>query len=202
MKKSVTNTKRIFTSFFLILFFSTNIFSQNRTFGIFKTSEDYSNKNLSMVLHCDSVRAKIKLHHFFCKNYIDVIQNENKFRFSKDSIFGYRDCNQNDFRFNHNSEKEYQILENKAIVIYSALVSVASTTGKTKTLELTYFFSITLKGEIFPLAILNLKKAFPDNLKFHDKLDVEFGDGTSISTYDIEHKMYKVNFLLNQSITN
>ena len=52
-------------------------------------------------------------------------------------------------------------------------------------------------GIIFCSKLLNhenLKKAFPDNHKFHDGLDASF-KGKDISAYDAFHKMFKVNHL-------
>jgi len=101
----------------------------------------------------------------------------------KDSTFGYRDCKQNDYRFYREYDHEYQILETKSIIS-------------------SYFFSTTLNSEILPLTVANLKRTFPGNLKFHDKLNTEFNGATDIAVYDNEHKMYKVNYLLSQTTAN
>ncbi|MGZ4056891.1 MAG: hypothetical protein ACXVPY_05530 [Bacteroidia bacterium] len=187
----------------LILFFSQISIAQNTSSisgsGIYMNWQDYKNDNLSYIINCDSSSGKIRLNHFLSKNYIEVIQEEKKTRLSKDSIFGYRDCKQNDYRFFKNNDEEFLIKENKAIVIYISDVPVTTSTGKAINLVPRYFFSAGLNSEIFPLTIINLKKAFPDNLKFHDMLDLEFNSIKDISAYDEIHKMYKVNFLLTQS---
>jgi hypothetical protein len=48
----------------------------------------------------------------------------------------------------------------------------------------------------------NLKKAFPDNHKFHDALDATFREDKELANYDEFHKMYKVNHLLEMSAKN
>ncbi len=189
----------------LSLFTFFNLPAQNKILaeqgGIFLTWQDYQSNNLSILCNCNSSSDKIILHHFFSKNYVDVIKGNEKIRLSKDSIYGYRDCKRSDYRFYKEYDKEYRIEENKSIVIYSALKSVLSSTGKTSEFVPHYFFSTSLNSEIFSLSILNLKRAFPDTIKFHDMLDVTFGDGSSISMYDHEHGMYKVNYLLSKLVT-
>src|SRR5262250_782742 len=63
----------------------------------------------------------------------------------------------------------YQIVEAKALYIYSLDVLVRKGTS-----EKAYFFSVGPNGDVLPLTILNLKKAFPDNHTFHDLLDMSF----------------------------
>ena len=193
------------TIFFILLLFSSQILFAQHTnsaskSGIYVNWQDYKNGKLSYLFNCDSPSEKIKLNHFLSKNYIDVIQVEKKIRLSKDSIFGYRDCEQKDHRFFFNNDEEFLIVENKTIIIYVSDVPVIASTGKVIQLIPTCFFSTTLNSEILPLTINNLKRAFPNNLQFHDLLDVEFYGVKDISGYDTIHNMYKVNFLLSQSI--
>jgi hypothetical protein len=89
---------------------------------------------------------------------------------------------------------QYQIIEAKAVYIYSLDVLV-----RKGTTEKTYFFSVGPKGDVLPLTILNLKKAFPDNHAFHDLLDMTFKHDSDLTKYDEFHKMYKVNRLLEAS---
>src|SRR5437868_3647561 len=113
--------KTLYLIFFLLLF-STCVSAQNKICGIYKSEQDYKNAALSYVINCDSAAGKIKLHHFLSKNYIDIIDHKGKTKLFKDSIFGYRDCKQNEYRFYKSYEKEYRIIENGPIVIYSAYI--------------------------------------------------------------------------------
>ena len=192
--------KKLIITFVLLTTTAVELLAQKPNGGIYKTYQDYQIGIPSIVCNCNT--DKIKLNHFFAKNYIDVINHGKKLRFNKNSLFGYRDCKQNDFRFFNERDKEYKIVENKSIVIYVADFAVISSSGKTRELIPKYFFSTSLTSAIQPLTVLNLKKAFPDNLKFHDLLDIAFGDGTSISVYDMENKMFKINFLLSKSNLN
>jgi hypothetical protein len=59
-----------------------------------------------------------------------------------------------------------------------------------------YSFSVGPDGEIIRLTLENLKQVFPDNHRFHDLLDANFGSGQKLEEYDEFHKMFKVNRLL------
>ena len=87
--------------------------------------------------------------------------------------------------------ERYQILESKDLYIYSTDVVVRKGAS-----EKAFFFSVGSTGEILPLTIVNLKKAFPDNHRFHDGLDMTFKDNSQLTKYDDFHKMFKVNRLL------
>lgn len=192
--------KVIRTLFFLIVLNAGRLLAQNNNFGVYYNYEDYKAGKVSLAGNCNS-SDKIKLHHSFSCKYVDVVQDGKKYRFSKDSIFGYRDCKQNDYRFYKKRDKEYEIVENKSIVIYVADAAITSANGKAREFIKKYFFSTSITSPILPLTINNLKRAFPANIKFHNLLDMEFYSRTDVSVFDSTHKMYKVNFLLSQSIT-
>src|SRR5262245_21976314 len=85
----------------------------------------------------------------------------------------------------------YQIVEAKTLYIYFLDVIVRKGAS-----EKAYFFSVGPTGDVLPLTILNLKKAFPDNHAFHDFLDMAFKHDSDLTKYDDFHKMFKVNRLL------
>jgi hypothetical protein len=85
----------------------------------------------------------------------------------------------------------YEILEARTIYIYSTDVLVRKGTS-----EKEFYFSVGPEGDIQPLTILNLKKAFPNNHTFHDYLDMTFNHDSDLTKYDNFHKMFKVNRLL------
>jgi hypothetical protein len=86
---------------------------------------------------------------------------------------------------------KYQIIEARDLYIYTFDVIVRKGAS-----EKTYFFSVGQNGDVQPLTILNLKKAFPDNHAFHDLLDMSFKHDSDLTKYDDFHKMFKVNRLL------
>lgn len=169
--------------------------------GVYMTSGDYNKGTISLSFDCKS-SGKIKLHHFFAGRHVDIIADGKKTKLNKDSIFGYHNCKNEDYRFYKTYDEEFLIRENKGIVIYSSYVRVPSSNMKENKVEMKYFFSKTINSEIMPLTILNLKRAFPDNSKFHDMLEMEFGGGESLVAYSVTDKMYKINVLFNQSNLN
>lgn len=189
----------IHTLFVLIALNAGRLLAQNNNFGVYNNYEDYKIGKVTLACKCNS-SDKIKLNHFFSKNHIALIKDGKNYRFSKDSIFGYRDCKQNDYRFYKERDKEYKIVENKSIVIYVADVALTSANGKAREFVKKYFFSTSLTSPILPLDATNLKRAFPDNLKLHSLLDLDFYSESDIAGYDTIHKTYKVNFLLSQTI--
>ena len=87
--------------------------------------------------------------------------------------------------------ERYEILDANVLHIYSTTVLVRKGAA-----DKAYFFSVGATGDILPLTIVNLKKAFPNNHKFHDSLDMMFRSDSSLNKYDDFHKMFKVNRLL------
>jgi hypothetical protein len=193
--------KRTISVFFLLAMAAVKLPGQNYDYGLYKSWQDYKRGTLLCALNPDSSKDKIKLHHLLSGRYIDLKRSGKRYRYAKDSIFGYSDEQQHHYRFYKSYDKEYLILENGTITIYLADISVRSSYGKNTKSIPTYFFSKELNSEILPLTILNLKRAFPDDLKFHNMLDMEFGGGEPLSAYSAADTMYKVNLLLTKSKT-
>jgi len=163
--------------------------------GVFKTSKDYMTNKINPA-------EKINLNHLFSGHYINVIEDGKEVRYCKDSIFGYKDAKGRDYRFYKVYNDEYRILENQNMVIYMIFSPTHTPKGIAQPMMPYFYFSITLNSDILPLTIINLKKAYPDNLKFHDLLDQEFGTGIPLSFYDTQNKTYRVNYILSESLNN
>jgi hypothetical protein len=88
-------------------------------------------------------------------------------------------------------KKQYEILDTSYLYIYSTNVIV-----RKAAVEKAYFFSKGATGELLPLTITNLKKAFPANHNFHDSLDMMFRSDSGLTRWDEFHNMFKVNRLL------
>lgn len=59
-----------------------------------------------------------------------------------------------------------------------------------------YFFTTKSSDVLMALSKANLKKAFPANHAFHDAIDANFDSEAELIKYDDFHKMYKLNWLL------
>jgi hypothetical protein len=156
--------------------------------GIYLTADDYKNGRLRSESDCDSPGHKVELHDILNKPYIHVTHGGETRKYLKSDIYGFRTCDGRDYRFVGNGE--YQILESKEVSILSFEVS----RGRSR--SHTYFFSVGAGGEVLPLTLQNLKRAFPNNHVFHDALDATFRADDELTRYDTFHKMFKVNRLL------
>ena len=160
--------------------------------GVYLTAADYEATQLSFQGVCGSAAHKLELHDVLNKPYVDVTHDHEKRRYPKTDLFGFRACDGRDYRFGGNLE--YQILEAKALYIYARETSEAR--GKTFNTRRDYYFSVGPEGKIMALTLDNLKRAFPDNHRFHDSLDMMFTAGQDLAAYDEFHRMFKVNRLL------
>lgn len=165
-----------------------------RTSGIYLNAADYQHAQLTSEGDCKSRTHSIELHDVLNKPFIDVTHGNDRHRYLKSELFGFRSCDGADYRFVGN--KEYQIIEAKALYIYRTVAS--ETRGKGSTQVATYYFSVGGAGDVLALTALNLKQAFPGNHMFHDSLDAAFPRG-GLEQYDDFHKMFRVNHLLEAS---
>ena len=163
----------------------------SKTSGVYLTAGDYQSGRLSFEGDCESEAHKLELHDVLHKSYIHVTHETEKRRFEKSELFGFRACDGHDYRFAANLE--HQILEARELYIYSRDVYVSH--GRGRHTVRGYFFSAGADGPVLALTKENLKKTFPDNLKFHEALDAAFGAKQKLSEYDETQKMFKVNEL-------
>ncbi len=163
-----------------------------KTSGVYLTAADYKDGRLAFEGDCKSKAHRLNLHDILNKPYIDVTHESEKRRYSKSDLFGFRSCEGSDYRFSSNLE--YQILESKDLYIYGMETYISH--GRVRSKVMDYFFSVGQDGPILLVTLENLKHAFPDNHRFHDLLDANFGRGQNIGEYDELHKMFKINRLL------
>jgi hypothetical protein len=187
------------TIYGIIIFWSASLFGQGNNpnqSGIYLTSSDFESNKLSYMIICDSSSHKINTHEILEKSHLDIYHEGQKYTLNKNEVYGFRLCNDQTFRFYNN--KELLIKEKNRIYIYVTKVSIPS--GKKIETKDEYYFSVGATNNVIELNINNLKRAFPDNHKFHDLLDSFFKDETDIAIYDTYHKIHKINHLLEQSL--
>ncbi len=124
--------------------------AQTTVTGIYLSAADYINNKVSFETSLDN-KTKIKLNTFVNKPYITIINNGKETRLSKDSIFGYSDSKQINFRYNKEDKRFYKIIENKVKVVYSTAVPVLTPKGNALQLTTRYYYSNTLTSAILPL---------------------------------------------------
>jgi len=163
--------------------------------GLFRTAEGFRQNQVLLGIDCQSEKHRIRLHEFIGKPFVTVIHSGQSYQFSKDSLFGYRDCEGQAYRFVTTNE-HYPIINPAEPVLIYKLVQppIAKVPGYTK-----LYFSKDASSPVEVLTLANLKNAFPQNHPFHDRLDAQFGNGGDLSAYDAMHRMTKINWLLKES---
>jgi hypothetical protein len=192
MKRKIAYFTSVLAGVFIFYGSSTVANAASRTSGVYLTAADYQSERISFPGECKSKEHRLELHDILNKPYIDVTHDAEKKRYSKDELFGFRACDGRDYRFS--AKLEYKIVEAKALYVYSR--DEQETYGKGSRTIVRYYFSAGSNGPILPFSLENLKKAVPDNHKFHDLLDSNFSAGQNLEEYDSFHKMFKVNRLL------
>ena len=160
--------------------------------GVYLTAEDYAHGALTGGGTCDA-SFKVALHDIASKPYIDVTRGSEKKRYAKDSVFGVRLCDGQDYRLV--SSHLYRILEAKALYIYG--VERPVTQGKGFRVVPAYYFSSGAKGDVLPLTLDNLHRVYATNHRFIDSLDRVWE--REIAEYDAYHQQFKVARLLAES---
>jgi hypothetical protein len=162
--------------------------------GLYRSADDFRHHRLTLAVDCKTATHKLRLHEFSGKPIMTVIHGGKPYQVAKDSLFGFRDCDGRDYRFASNNQ-HYPILNpGEELLIYKVeQAAVGKNPGYVR-----LFFSPTAAAPIQPLTLLAVKKAFPDNHRFHDLLDAQFQSG-DLTAYDAMHHMTKINWLLRQS---
>ncbi len=177
-----------------LLAISLNAYAKSES-GIYMNVADFKNSKLTYDISCTN-GDKIHVHDFFWNmSTIRVVDDGKKCTLKKSDLYGYRDCNNDVYRFYNNME--YRIAETGNIYIYVQKESTAQNKNN-KVIDV-YYFSATPDGDILPLTIRNLKKAYKDNDRFLDMLDKFFGGG-DVRAYDDQHKTFKVNYLFSKTL--
>lgn len=181
----------------LLLITSLNLFAQKeRVRGIYRTSDDFAKGNLSFDNNCNNKDTRIRLNDFFSKKYITVKKGDSSLKLLKNDIFGYRNCNNEFFRFKGKTEL-FLLNAGEQILIYKHIVSKPPT-GRTNVTN--YYFSLGINSPVQKLTIKNLKDAFPANLPFHSRIDENFKYNTDLAAFDEANKIHKINLLLKESL--
>jgi hypothetical protein len=166
--------------------------------GVYLTAADFTGNKLSYESPCikKGHRRNIYLHEFFMNTpSATVVSNGNKYKLKKKDLYGFRNCNNESYRFYHN--QEYRIAGAGGIFIYTQTRNIAQSKGF-KVVNI-YYFSAGPDGSIFPLSFENLTAVFSGNQKFLDLLG-QFSCRNQLSEYDNLHKAFRINYVYNKAM--
>ena len=177
------------------LIMALQVHAQNDSSGIYLSGNDFNQSKLYLAIDCKTEAHKIKLNDFFGKNYITVIHKDSAYKLYKSNIFGYRTCDGQIVRF---LKKRELVLLNptESILIYRNEVTKPP---KGRTNVTNFYFSKDASSPVLMLTMSNVKKAYPENHVFHEKLDALFKYNTELAFYDEFHKMYRLNWVFQMS---
>ena len=92
----------------------------------------------------------------------------------------------------------YRVVPADPLVLYTRERNVPS--GKRFAVVVDAFFSTSPTASVLPLTLESLKRAYPDNHKFHDLLALAFHSDAELLRYDEHHSEFLVARLLRQSL--
>ncbi|HTQ29048.1 MAG TPA: hypothetical protein VMI35_13010 [Puia sp.] len=169
-----------------------------QTGGLYASLNDFEQQKLTYPIDCNSGSDKLKVNDLFGSATGYVIHQGEKKSFSKSAVYGYRTCSNKNYRFYRN--EAFQILGSAGFYLYYQYKSVEQTKGKGLVKTDLYYFSVRGSDDLHPLSIENLKNAFADNAAFCDAIDNNFGRDSELLKYDSPRKMYKLQYLYQQTL--
>lgn len=173
----------------------TLIAQKERVRGLYKSSNDFVNGNLSFDNNCKT--TKIRLNDFFMQSYITVKVDDSSLKLLKSDVFGYRNCNNEIFRFK--GKRELLLLNTNGQIFIYKLPNNNPPAGS-RTNVTNYYFSFGANSPVEKLTIKNLKNTFPANLSFHHLIDENFKYNTDLAGIDKPNNIFRINLLLNESL--
>lgn len=155
--------------------------------GIFLTEKDFLEGKLAFVAPCKiQVRSS-------SPNKLIRIKCADTTRFlHKDSVYGYQDRSHVTFRLFQ--KIAYALINPREEIRLYKIQTVNST--KYEPAFTSYFFSRSAGSAIYPLTIDNILKAFPDNKRFSELVELKYRNDSELMEFDTYHNKYKLNHLL------
>ena len=162
--------------------------------GLYQSAADFRGHRLTLGVDCKTEKHKLRMNEFRGRPYVTVVHGGKNHRMAKDSLFGFRDCEGQSFRFATDYHHLPILNPDEELLLYRVTQLAASKNPGRENV----YFSANAAAPVQALTLLNLKRAFSDNHRFHDLLDAQIGNG-DLTAYDELHRMTKINWLLRQS---
>lgn len=172
--------------------------AQTKPAGLYSTADDFQQQKITYALDCSNGKDKLKLNDLFGSSKGYIISKGEKHSFTKRSVYGYRTCKNENYRFFKNTA--YRIVDTAEFYIYYRNMQAGPNKGKGTLRADTYFFSTQANNTIQLLTLDNLKKAFPGNRSFQYALDAHFRSDKDLAAWDAYGKTYKVKYLYEQTL--
>ncbi|MBI5538637.1 MAG: hypothetical protein HY951_01150 [Bacteroidia bacterium] len=167
--------------------------------GIYMTATDFLSGKLTYEINCLTTKQKIKTTNFFNTKTVKVTNPDSTIKLSKSSIWGFRLCDGNEYRFYQG--KEYLIIDKGAITVYQIIERSGTSPKSNQSVSKTrYFFSEDANSSLKELTLKNVETSITNNKKFHDLIDLYFKTDVDLLIYDDYYKMLRLNHIYNESL--
>lgn len=190
----------LFIMLISMLITTQSVSAQKDSSGIYKTAEDFQQRKLSYAINCKNEKHKINPNILFNGSEVKVKHEGVTYNLKKSEVFAYRTCEGVEYRFV--DDKEYKVLNpGETLIMYMYQHPAHSGKDLSKGLyKPEYYFSNGTSASLQTLTKANIKALYPANHKFHDALDAQFKDDTELYAYDNFHKMYKLNWVIKNTV--
>jgi len=164
--------------------------------GIYLSAADFASGKVSFENNLDDSGYKLNVHGVFDKTRVKIIVGGSVRILDKDSVFGYRDKHDANYRFVN--KDAYKILNAPGNLL---LYSKTSLDGghKNRHVITGYYFSRDENAAVYELTKENLIKVFYTDLRFTGLLDVYFHNDNELTAYDSRNNKYIINYLFETS---
>lgn len=166
--------------------------------GLYASSGDFLKHRLTYAFECSAKEGYIHFNGLLGADKGYVMVRGEKHPFSKESVYGYRDCQSHDYRIY--LKRAYQILDTAGFYLYYQYEYEQPVYGKGMVKADHYYFSTTPESKLQRMTLENLKIAFAENTKFQYALDAGFRSDNDLISYDRYLHSYKIKYLFGQSI--
>jgi hypothetical protein len=170
----------------------------NNAYGLFYSFNDFRIGKLTYPMDSENSEDKLKLNDWLGSSKGHVWSNGEKHLFDKNQIYGYRDSKKENHRFYEG--EGYKILDTAGFFLYYKYAQKEVTKGKSLIKTDEYYFSVQGDSPIYLLTSQNLRLYFPYNHRFQYALDAGFKSDGDLIAYDDIQKIYKIEYLYNQSL--
>lgn len=168
-----------------------------RQSGLYLTADDFDAGHLVGAVACESDSRPVDRDAFGKTATVTWVGATPATQYAKSEIFGFRACDGTDVRFVRGAN--FRVVRAPPFYLYQHEYRVSM--GKSGSrLVASYAFSRTAADSVRPLTLDALKRAYPENHRFHDVLDLAFRRDEELMRFDEFHHEYRVARLLRETL--
>ena len=164
--------------------------------GVYLTVNDFLNNKISFVKSQTDKKYKLSINEIFNSSVIKIKIGNSVIKLNKDSVYGYRDKNNNCYRFYNKAEFKI-INSSENFILYSKTSNVGG--ARSSQTVTNYYFSERNNPVIYQLSKSNLKKVFWKEVSFIELLNNYFESDKDLISYDNTTKTYRLDQVYNLS---